>query len=179
MNIDPRKRSQSKPFPSLFSRKKGQVISPTGEGRIRSMSIKVPLGDRLKQCKATDKLIKTHILATEEVVIAGDELRRHEKDVADSLKKYSDEHIPKHFGSQQQHDLADMMNIVATTMENLAQLRTKYNHNLHDDVIAPLKNLELETSKIDSLNANQLDTETQYIIRLRDAAYVKVRIQIS
>lgn len=52
--IDPTKRSQStRPFPNLFSRKKGQVFAESSnieQGRRRSMSVKVPLDTRLKVC---------------------------------------------------------------------------------------------------------------------------------
>jgi hypothetical protein len=148
------------------------------------MSVKVPLDTRLKvcflsstnnqTCKATEKLYKTHVLATEEVITAGDELRRHEKDVAESLRRYADDHIPSTFGNQEQHDLADMMKIVANSMEALVNMRTTHNRALYEEIITPLEALAEETSIVNNLNTNQLDTETQYLLRLRDAKYVRV-----
>ncbi len=119
-------------------------------------------------------MYKTQILATEEVLNANDELRRHEQEVANYMKGYAQENIPPHFRSRTQSDLAETMELVAATMENLTKLRTKFNHGMQNSVLDPLKELDKECSKLSTMNDNQKDNETQYIIKLRDAQYIKV-----
>ncbi|KAL0486979.1 Rho GTPase-activating protein [Acrasis kona] len=165
-----RSRSQSKGgLNMIFSRKKQFAI----EEKRRSSSFKLPLDERLKQCRATEVTYDMQCSILEKLCSQFADLHRQQMKLSESFKGYVEDFVPALYRSKQTEDMANMVTLMGCAMEQLSSISSTFSEGCKKFVFNPLKDLHTQTSSFEELNNNQKDKESQYLLRLRDSTYTK------
>jgi hypothetical protein len=164
---------------SLFNRSKSKAsntqtpVKPPKPNR--RQSVRVPLQQRLQQCMATEQLYETQLQQYRDLDALGEQLCIQESDIAETLQKYVDTSLPRNSSNPQIMDLIDISDQLTRNLLSLAQLRMKLNAGITHEAVRRLDELILASRPPEdvTLNDNQLELETEYVLNLRNVGLTR------
>ncbi|KAL0491298.1 Rho GTPase-activating protein [Acrasis kona] len=155
----------------LGSRKRSQTSTSTiVPPAPRRKSIMQPLGQRIRQYKATEEFYENQMQSFKAISEAHDVLGEKEAEMADSLERYCFSNMTRTTTNAHALDLIDMCDQLGVNLKRLSDLKRSLNQSIDSEAVSRLDEL-MVASKAPAeiqLNTNQLDVETEHALTLRN-----------